>query len=156
MPKDDEDDQCAAQAPDTCGTTGLCAAGGQCERYADYTSCGDWQICFGGVCQQSWCDGHHTILRSTRPDIDCTPYLCIEDDDRCRESCLSNRDCVSGFVCSADGRCQALADASLGCAPACAVGTPSGSGRPWLLPLAVGLLVAARRRRSRRRPPYHC
>jgi hypothetical protein len=39
-PGTDPDEECTAQDPSTCGTTGVCNGSGACKKFADGTACG--------------------------------------------------------------------------------------------------------------------
>lgn len=149
VPAGSEDDgACARQAPETCGNVGVCAEGGRCETYPDGTVCGDGLACFDGTCQESWCDGEHTIFRSDG-QLSCSPYQCSQATDVCLGSCASNLDCVEGFVCTAKGRCVSPeGDRYPSCSPACALAARrERAGRGWLVLILGGAILSARRRR---------
>lgn len=85
---------CAAQSPDTCGTTGMCNGAGACAKFPAGTACGP-QVCSSGVVSGGRCTGSGTCAKTT-PDY-CEPYKC--GPTSCKTSCTSSTDCEIGYVC---------------------------------------------------------
>lgn len=121
--------QCATEAPDTCGTTGNCAAGtGACEHYSSSTTCAAATCSNGTASSARHCDGAGTCVAATTTQ--CTPYLC--NGTICGTSCSSPADCVSGYTCTGGqcvpqaGNCSSGSDCMSGicltncCTSACA------------------------------------
>jgi MYXO-CTERM domain-containing protein len=96
----DPDNECAAQAQNSCGQTGSCNGSGACQLFASGTPCGS-SLCQGSVLKTQTCDGSGTC--ATNGSVDCAPYACSVG--ACKNPCAGNSDCVTGFICSA-GACQ--------------------------------------------------
>ncbi|MDI1480679.1 FG-GAP repeat protein [Polyangium sp. y55x31] len=131
----DPDAECAAQAPETCGTTGMCNGGGACERHPAGTTCDDGNACTeGDVCVEGGCAGEP--LSCAAPDACHLPGSCNTSTGMC-EYALINPE---------DPECAVVSEAS------CACGVPgNGSGLGELSGLMMLALAATAARRSRGR-----
>ena len=132
----DPDAECAVQAPETCGTTGVCNGAGACERHPAGTTCDDGNACTeGDVCVEGGCAG--ASLSCAAPDACHLPGQCNTSTGVCEYALINPR----------EPECAVVPEAS------CACGVPgSGSGLGELSGF-VGLALAAtaaRRSRGRR------
>jgi MYXO-CTERM domain-containing protein len=126
-----------------CSSSSECAAGFRCDDGLKDCVPLDSAIC----------DRDRRTLRS--PDgttEDCSPYVC--EGDRCKASCTSTADCLSGHVCDSASKNCVVASAggaeaeSGGCG--CRVPGSSGSGHAAKLALALLVALIGVRRRARR------
>jgi hypothetical protein len=94
---------CATQAPDSCGTNGLCDGSGGCKRYPPGMTCKGGQTC--DVATNNYtgaftCDGQGLCAPPAAQS--CAPFKC--SGTRCASSCTSDADCAGGAVCQ-NGSC---------------------------------------------------
>lgn len=116
----DPGSDCAAQSPDTCGTTGFCDGIGLCEHFGNTTACGT-TVCLNGSQDGLVCIAPNTCGPSGGP-VSCFPYGCA--GDACATSCNAESDCVDpDYLCVAGACVPGLA---LG--DACADATACSSG----------------------------
>jgi hypothetical protein len=163
------DDACDVEPVSTCGHDGTCNARGRCAKYPDGAECGPGDVCASGACRsipitpppgdggaggepampEDACNGESTLLKADESEEECSPYRCPVGEDRCPNSCKSNRDCVGGFVC-ASGRCAHSLDVTkiegCGCR---VVGVPRFSDFTAVGHLAVLAFLGRLRRRSK-------
>jgi len=128
---------CAAQAPDSCGTNGLCDGSGGCQRFPQGMTCKAGQTC--DVASNIYtgaftCDGQGQCAPPAGQS--CAPFKC--SGARCATSCSSDADCAAGASCQngscgkkpagqlcalagecASGQCQQGVCCSTACAGAC-------------------------------------
>jgi hypothetical protein len=92
---------CRAEAPDSCGQSGLCNGQGGCAKFPPGTPCGG-AACTGPrtFLPGSECDGDGMCVKGMA--IDCTPFNC--ESAACRSSCVTDADCVPPNVCQT-GKC---------------------------------------------------
>lgn len=101
-------DDCAPASANTCRETGLCDGAGACAIHDEGTPCGLSGRCAEGVCDNvPLCDQDQTILGASGPIASCAPMRCSTATNACIQVCVGNRDCVDGFACSVEGRCEA-------------------------------------------------
>ena len=104
------------------GATTFSCSPYQCRNGTCLTSCNSDQDCAAShVCRSNHCllrpsycsddpntgkpgDGRY-VVTSDRQFINCLPYVCSQG--YCRHGCSSTADCYTGWVCSADGKCEA-------------------------------------------------
>lgn len=110
----DPDDECSAEAPDTCGLDGACDGAGACRLHPAGTECAA-PSCSGSQLEPaSTCDGAGSC---DAPAVEsCSPYVCASAT-ACSTTCASDDDCADG------ARCEAQACVSRG-----ENGDPCGSG----------------------------
>lgn len=99
----DPQNECAAQAASTCGTTGACNGSGACALYAAGTQCVA-PSCSGSttLTAADTCNGSGTCVDNGI--VNCSPYVCAAN--ACKTSCTSSTDCASGYYCNGT-TCQA-------------------------------------------------
>jgi len=138
-----------------CGNTGLCDGNGACAVADVGTPCGVSGRCAAdGECANVLlCDQDQTILGAEGPLTACAPMRCSTVTNTCITTCTGNRDCVDGFACSVEGRCEAAVEsgAEAGCSAA-AEGRGGVQGGYWgwsLLCAALGLWALRREGRER-------
>lgn len=96
----DPRNQCDPQAPETCGTTGLCNGLGACKMFDTTTVCDPNPSCdsaSAGVIQNKVCDGAGHC--NAGKDTSCKGFLCSAAT--CGTICGSDDACVAGGFCSA-------------------------------------------------------
>ncbi len=89
---------CAVQAPSTCGTNGLCAAGA-CQKHTPGTSCRS-ASCEAGtttLTPTATCDGAGACVMPAATS--CFPFRC-DVVAACKSTCASNADCAAPSVCN--------------------------------------------------------
>ncbi|MBX3274183.1 MAG: hypothetical protein KF729_28205 [Sandaracinaceae bacterium] len=116
----DPGDECATQAPATCGTSGACDGDGACARYAAGTGCDDGQACT----TDDACDGAGTCRGAAPPDCNPAPgnECCLGSCDAsggCRTEAGTCADVCGGSSLSVGRSCQ-------GCGAARAAGSCLG------------------------------
>lgn len=92
----DPDNECAAQAPSTCGFDGFCDGQGDCGRYAA-----------GTTCQAAGCDGNEqtsaSICDGTGTCVAGTTTVCVEGyacvNGACATYCEDDTACDTGYRC---------------------------------------------------------
>jgi hypothetical protein len=101
----DPDNECAATAASTCGTTGVCSGVRTCALYPSGTVCAAASCGSGGGSSQpaDLCNGAGTCVDSGT--VSCGFYVCNPATGLCRTSCGTSADCASGRTCSG-GTCQ--------------------------------------------------
>jgi hypothetical protein len=92
---------CTVQAPTSCGTDGLCAAGGACQDYTSGSVCVSASCSMGQQTTQGVCNG--TGMCTGSMTTSCAPYIC--GATACLTACPSNdatgdADCSSGNWCN--------------------------------------------------------
>ena len=97
----DPDNECAAQAASTCGTTGTCDGNGACARHASGTACASASCSGNTLVQPSLCDGNGTCV--SQGSTSCSPGTCA--GGTCQAGCATDPDCVATAFCGA-GKCQ--------------------------------------------------
>jgi hypothetical protein len=100
---EDPDDDCAAEAPSTCGRTGACDGAGNCSLHPMGTECRSSTCAAGVETAANLCDGTgRCTAGATRacPLVECTPA------GQCAVECSSSVPCSSGSQC-VSGRCAA-------------------------------------------------
>ena len=90
----DPDNECAAQATTTCGTSGACNGSGACQLHPAGTSCGA-DVCSGTQVTPKICDGAGSCVSGAGSD--CAPYACASG--ACKNPCAGDGDCTAGNVC---------------------------------------------------------
>jgi hypothetical protein len=115
----DPDNECAAQAASTCGTTGTCNGAGACALWPSGTSCGA-ATCQGSVIKAQICSGTGTCGLGAG-GTDCAPYACSAG--ACKTTCAGAADCAAGYVCIGGACTSPLADGAT-----CAASSECGSG----------------------------
>jgi MYXO-CTERM domain-containing protein len=90
----DPDSECAATAPESCGTTGACDGTGQCQLYDASTVCGTAQ-CAAGVLTTSHCDNQGYC--QPIPSL-CAPFVC-DSATSCGASCSKDIECAASAFC---------------------------------------------------------
>ncbi|MDI3292048.1 hypothetical protein [Polyangium sp. 15x6] len=103
----DPDNECAAAAASTCGTTGFCAAGA-CQLYASSTVCVAASCTNGVESTADMCSGSGMCVDSGTKS--CSPYVC--GTTSCKTTCAVTADCVTGYVCSGGTCVVGIAPAS--------------------------------------------
>ena len=116
----DPDDECADEAPGTCGTTGACDGAGACALHPTTVTCDDGMACTTGDA----CDGAGTC-RGDAP-ADCAPAA---GNECCIGSCDTAGGCVTeagtcGDTCG--GNTLQVGDTCQGCGAARAAGSCLG------------------------------
>ncbi len=106
----DPRDDCATDAPTSCGASGVCDGTGACQLHPQGTACGA-TTCQGGSVSGDICDGQGNCT-STLVPVSCAPYLCL--DEACAAPCAGDGDCVSGFICTG-GLCVPPAETGAAC-----------------------------------------
>ncbi|MBK8256421.1 MAG: hypothetical protein IPK82_27600 [Polyangiaceae bacterium] len=94
----DPQDECAAEAPNTCGNVdGFCGGSSGCAKHPMGTLCGDSPSCAAGVqVNQDTCSGTGACVdKGTTP---CGLYAC--GPSACKTSCAADVDCVSTAYCN--------------------------------------------------------
>jgi hypothetical protein len=94
-PGEDPDNDCAAQAPSTCGTTGACNVNGACQIHGQGTACGTTVCLDTATVSGLLCDGLGSCVTSAGSP--CAPYFC--KNDACSTSCADSSDCTSSHYC---------------------------------------------------------
>jgi hypothetical protein len=117
----DPNDECAVQAPQSCGRTGLCDGQGACSLYASGTECAP-RSCAGPAVENApdTCDGSGACV--DRGTVDCpTGYAC--SGTACTTSCSVDGDCIAEHYCKS-GSCSPDEPNGTACASAaqCASG----------------------------------
>ncbi len=108
---EDPDEECLPQAPDTCGTDGVCDGAGACQKHAAGTMCGT-PGCEGATEHAAaTCDGQGACKAGATKS--CAPAVCIEQS--CGAPCALHTDCQTGFWCDS-GTCRIKRDAAATCA----------------------------------------
>lgn len=79
---------CDAQAPSTCGTTGVCDGAGACELFPAGTACDGGSVCGAGVCQ--------TSCRTDRECNRAAGYACVSGVCRAPQSDFGAAGAASG------------------------------------------------------------
>jgi Kelch motif/Galactose oxidase, central domain len=95
-------------------------------------------------------DGTGCPADAARTVSECSPYGCEPASGVCRDRCRSVHDCVEGYVCSDDQRCELPPDRSSGDDGCSASPTPTTRGALAALSLWCGLLLTVIPRRRRR------
>jgi hypothetical protein len=90
----DPDDECAATAASTCGTSGACDGAGACALWASGTGCGA-NVCAGNLSTPKICNGTGACVNGI--GTACAPYACASG--ACKNPCTASSHCVSGNVC---------------------------------------------------------
>jgi hypothetical protein len=116
----DPDDDCSEQAPETCGRTGACDGGGECQLRAAGVSCGA-SVCDVSTAKGQLCDGEGACIAS-EAGVDCAPYACSEG--ACQNPCSAPSDCLAGYVC-VSGTCQLPGSTGAPCSDGIECGTGS-------------------------------
>jgi hypothetical protein len=99
----DPDNECATQAANTCGTTGVCNGAGACQLYSSATQCAS-QTCSNGVQTSArTCDGAGTC--SSGSTMPCGTYACNAGGTACLTSCNGPSDCAAGNFCNNMNQC---------------------------------------------------
>ncbi|WP_197041404.1 MopE-related protein [Chondromyces apiculatus] len=97
----DPDNECATQATDTCGTTGVCNGSGACSFYPLDTVCSP-ASCVDLVTlnRADVCNGSGTC--NVLGNVNCAPYVCDPSGGSavCRVNCSSDLQCASDHYCS--------------------------------------------------------
>jgi hypothetical protein len=140
---------CVAAPDDTCSPY-LCGADSCRSDCTENAQCAAGFQCASGACAPAGntCISDTELRGPTGAVTDCSPYLCR--GLVCLPECTSASDCIAGYRCSTEGRCEARDtggssdDGGCGCRTA---GGASGSG--WGL-LGILLLLAARSQRPRK------
>ena len=99
---------CAATPGGTCGTSGLCNAGGGCAYHSAATSCGTatCNAAIGTFTPAPRCNGSGTCGNVSQ--MGCNRFAC--NSNGCLTSCAGNGDCANGSAC-VGGQCvQKVAD----------------------------------------------
>lgn len=117
----DPDAECPETGAAGCGTTGACNGAGACQLWSAATVCAGASCTGSTFTSASTCDGLGTCL--SPGTLSCAPYVC--GASACKTSCVSDVDCVAGYVCSA-AVCVATASKTLG--SACVSGGECQSG----------------------------
>lgn len=99
----DPDAECPAEAPGTCGNTGLCDGFGACQSYAAGTLCAA-PYCIDSTTSANadTCSGGGACVDGGPQD--CAPFGCNAASGLCRSTCTTTSDCAPGFTC-AGGSC---------------------------------------------------
>ena len=106
----DPDDECAEEAPSSCGRDGACDGAGACRRYPSGA------VCTAGGCDvateraASLCDGNGTCVPGTIKS--CAPAICL--GDACGPPCAVDTDCPAGRWCDA-GTCRTQREQGAAC-----------------------------------------
>ncbi len=102
-PLQDPQDECAAQAAGTCGSTGFCSGNRSCTLHAAGTPCAP-PTCIDGatLARADLCDGAGSCRDGGTTT--CAPASCDVGAGACRQSCVLDPDCQAGYLCVA-GRC---------------------------------------------------
>jgi MYXO-CTERM domain-containing protein len=141
---------CAAEAPASCGTTGVCDGKGECQKFDTSTQCQAPACSNGLLLPAGSCDGEG--MCAVGAPTSCAPYATC-NGAACATSCLSSNDCVEGYICQ-DSACiiepmnpppppkKAEDDGCATTQPA----APASAG--WLL-AAAGIILSGLRRRRR-------
>jgi hypothetical protein len=136
---------CKAEAPETCGHTGLCNGAGGCAKAAPGAICSPASCAAGAMTPASTCNGNGTCVIGS--PINCAPSTC--QGDACMLNCKSDADCVApnscvngscgmrglGQKCSAASQCKSGFCADGVCCESACTGTctfcamPSSLGR---------------------------
>ncbi|WP_437911122.1 MopE-related protein [Sorangium sp. So ce327] len=117
----DPDNECAYQAPTTCGTTGFCSGFGRCEFHAGGTTCASARCSADGLTAFSpgLCDGDGACVDGA--GASCGNYRCSAG--ACLERCGRIEDCAPTAYCDGE-RCVTKEDEGQQCSRAsdCASG----------------------------------
>jgi len=92
----DPQNECAAQAPSTCGFDGFCDGQGECGVYAAGTVCKAAGCAASEETTASICDGAGTCVAGTTTSC-VEGYACI--DGACATFCEDDDACAPGYVC---------------------------------------------------------
>ncbi|MBI4706118.1 MAG: hypothetical protein HY744_33910 [Deltaproteobacteria bacterium] len=93
---------CTDQGPQSCGTTGICAAGGACAPYGEGTECAPAE-CTPELHTTSACDGQGVCVAAAES---CAPFAFDCAKGACKQSCAGDADCVADSRCeTATGAC---------------------------------------------------
>jgi len=103
----DPDDECAQDAPSTCGQTGVCNGAKACAKWDNTTACGS--TCVSGTETDSYCNGKGDCL--VGGSHSCNNLVCTSDGTKCKTTCADDTDCLTGFTCAQDGKCVPSAGA---------------------------------------------
>ncbi|MEP7123054.1 MAG: kelch repeat-containing protein [Byssovorax sp.] len=98
----DPDNECAAQAQSTCGTTGSCSGAGACQQFASGLTCLASSCSGSTLTNASTCNGTGTCVAGSQ--VSCGAYQC--SGAACGTTCVLPTDCTAGNVCIA-GKCVA-------------------------------------------------
>jgi hypothetical protein len=112
--------QCATDAPSTCGKDGQCDGTGKCRLYNAGTAC-QMQSCANGIENYAAaCDGiGHCVTPG--PASSCYPYDCA-NGQACATTCTTSAQCATGVPCTG-GICGKRSDGQ-----PCATGSDCQSG----------------------------
>ena len=93
--------------------------------------------------------GDRRPLRTDLTTIDCTPYRCTGTEG-CLEACGATGDCVTGYLCDADGHCVSADEGGDGADEggcSCTLPGRNRSDGAWLI-LVLAPACGVRRRRA--------
>jgi hypothetical protein len=96
---------CAVEAPSTCGRDGTCDGRGQCRRYQENTECAPVSCTDGVERAASRCDGNGMCKPSTMTKS-CAPMTC--KGSTCASNCDATTPCQPGAYCDATQHCAPL------------------------------------------------
>jgi hypothetical protein len=114
----DPDDECAEEAPSTCGRDGACDGAKACRRYPAGT------VCEAGGCEVATeraarlCDGNGVCQVAAIKS--CAPAECI--GDACAPPCATDPDCPAGRYCDS-GTCRTQHEQGAPCQRSAQCGT---------------------------------
>lgn len=94
----DPDNECAQQAPGTCGLTGECSGAVGCAEYDTSTPCGPEAVCTSAQLTLHRCNGTGSCSAGN-PQTCAGGFAC--EGPSCATSCSDNGDCADGYYCEA-------------------------------------------------------
>lgn len=99
----DPDNECAAMAASTCGTTGSCDGSGACALHPAATQCAP-QSCVGSTFTPAdLCNGMGSCVDGGT--VGCGGYICNPATGACLATCVGDADCDGASYCTFTGQC---------------------------------------------------
>jgi MYXO-CTERM domain-containing protein len=141
---------------------GYCITGATCAKTkGDGVMCSQARecqsgFCIDGVCCESACNaecgacnqpGNEGECVAIPGAESCAPYYCNVTNGSCPDSCNTDHECTTGYVCDADTKtCQKHASSKdSGCG--CRAVRPDGKSLPFAILASAGVLLLGRRRK---------
>jgi hypothetical protein len=120
----DPHDDCAADAPSSCGQDGTCDGSGACAFFAMGTTCAPGSCTGATATADAHCDGHGTCLPGATTTCD-PAYVCA--GNACAASCTDDTACAAGYHCDGATCAMDLPDGGTGGTGGVATGGAGGT-----------------------------